>query len=186
MRLSSPLRRALDADVVDQNARLRALLEPGGLSAAEAAMARKILRCNDEELRDPVMGPYHRGVAGQALRRLLGIPDEGARRHKAYRLAIAASFAGDWETLRAMRASGVRISSLGGRHGLAAGYSVDYPRCLLEFLDDGMDPNAEWEVDDRPADLLTRAVEVNGRPDVVRLRVSRGARGTSRAALRAL
>lgn len=186
MRLSEALRRALDADIKDQNERLRELLERGALGAAEAHMARRILRCNYEELRDPVMGPYHRGDAARALATMTSMADGDAMRYKAYRLAIAASFGGDWETLRAMRDRGVRICALRGRHGFAAGYSVDYPACLAEFLDDGMDPNAEWTVDGKPSDLMTRAAEVNGRPDVIRALVSRGARCTSRALLRAL
>lgn len=186
MRFSKALLRALDADVVDQNVRLRALLDNGELSEAEACMARKVVKCNDEELNDPVMGAYHRGSVSKALTELSNTHDHEIKRYRAYRLAIATSFVGDWKTLRDMRTRGVRISTLRGRHGLAAGYAVDYPACLAEFLDDGMDPNATWQIGDKTTDLLTRAAEVNGRPDVIRMILGRGGKCTSRALVGAL
>ena len=186
MRLSDALHRALDTRIVDQNARLRVLLDDGLLSPDERELATKIFRHNEEELRDPVMGRYYHGHSAAAMEELSRIPDSGLQRHKAYRLSIAASISGDWHALRAMRDGGIRISALRGRHGYAAGYAVDYPRCLAEFLDDGMDPNTEWTVDDDTSDLMTRTAEVNGRPDVIRLLVARGARCTCRALVRAL
>eukprot|EP00873_Tetraselmis_striata_P033645 jgi/Tetstr1/453909/TSEL_040828.t1 len=135
---------------------------------------------------DPVMGPYHRGDSRLAVENLMRVTPPEAMRSKAYSLALAVSFKGDAATLRSMRGRGIRISALRGAYGLAAEYAVDYTSCLSEFLDDGMDPGAAWTVNGEARDILTRAVEVNGRPDVIRFLIGRGARCTPRSLAAAL
>jgi hypothetical protein len=183
MRLSTALCRVLEACVADQNPRLGALLASGVLSGFERSVVRHMMRCNESELLDPVMGPYHRGDAPAALGELARCGDP----RKGYRLAVAASVRGDVSTLRAMRSSGIRIASLTGGHGPAVCHAVASAVCLAEFLDDGADPNASWtSLGNRPYDLMTRAAEIVGGAEVVRTLVERGARCTDKALTRAL
>jgi hypothetical protein len=183
--VSPALRSALDADIHQQNARISMLITTGVLSPSDNSLATRILRHNEQELADPVMGRYHRGDRDGSVDFLSEIPDAFLAREKTYRLAVVASFNGDHATLRKMRSSGISISSLRGRHGYAAGFAVDYPRCIQEYLDDGLDPAATWTVEDAPTDLVTRTCEVNCRPDVLKMLLEKGARGSPAALLKA-
>ena len=183
--LGADLRAALDADIHEQNLRIGALFSGGALSNRDAAIAARILEHNERELRDPVLGRYHRGEREGSVSFLASMADPHAQREKAYRLAIVACVNGDYQTLSLLRSRGIAISGLTGRHGHAAGFAVDYPRCIEEFLKDGMDPAARWSVAGETTDLLVRTCEVNGRPDIIRFLLARGAAVSPAALLKA-
>lgn len=183
--ISPYLRTALDTGICEQNRRITLLVNNGQLPEYDRLILSKIKENNEKELKDPVLGKYHQGYHRESVDALLNIDDPHLAKDTACRLAIVACYTGDGLTLNNMRAHGIKISSLRSIHGYAAGFAVDYPACLQEFLKDGMDPSMTWYVDDKKTDLMIRTCELNGRSDIIKILLDNGATCSPTALLKA-